>query len=77
MERRAYLKHLSDFLEFIDIDVEELNLAGLLLYSFDQLWLDDLTRAAPAGTCLDHNRARLVLNGVVKILIAFHFADVA
>jgi len=61
----------------VNINVEEFDLTLLLLHCFEQLWLQNLAWAAPASACLDHNCARLVLNGIIKVFLGLHFFDVA
>lgn len=52
---------LCDVLMLINIDIEVLKLAIVLLHCINEHWLEDVARSAPAGTSLDQDWTFAVL----------------
>jgi len=71
-----YLKHLSNALMGVNVDVQEVNRAVLLFDCFDELWLQHLAGVAPAGTGLDHCGLVWIREDVLEVLLCLHLLDV-
>jgi len=70
-------EHLSDLLMFVDVNIQVLNLALMLLHSINQHGLQYVARSAPGGASLDQNGSLTVLQRILPVPRRLHLFDVA